>query len=104
MVPSATTVYEWRGTGLGLTAISPSTSSSRTPGGSSPSSRNWRAVILIVLTRDIAAIIPSAGSSPHLMRRLRKVVVNRLLLHLIAGEGEEDHVVIDLRRQVHRAL
>src|SRR5205823_5575423 len=33
-----------------LTAISPLTSSSRTPGGSSPSARNCRAVILIVLT------------------------------------------------------
>jgi hypothetical protein len=31
------------------------------------------------------------------MRRLRQVVVNRLLLGLIAGEGEEDHVIVDLR-------
>src|SRR5947209_8529722 len=42
--------------GLGLTVISPSTSSSRTPGGSWPSIRNWRAVILVVLITDIACL------------------------------------------------
>ena len=30
--------------------------------------------------------------------------MNRLLLRLIAGEAEQDHVVIDLRLQMHRPL
>ena len=38
------------------------------------------------------------------MRRLRQVVVDRLLLGLVAGVGEEDHVVVDPRLQVHRPL
>src|SRR6266850_494852 len=40
----------------------------------------------------------------HLMRRLRQVVVDGLLLGLIAGEGEEDHVVVDLGLEMHGAV
>src|SRR5208283_1400834 len=41
---------------LGLTATSPLTNSSRTPTGSSPNSRNWAAVIFVVLMMDMVRL------------------------------------------------
>lgn len=38
------------------------------------------------------------------MRRLGQIIVNGLLLRLIAGEAEEDHVIVDARLEMDRTL
>ena len=38
------------------------------------------------------------------MRRFGYVIMNRLLLGLIPGEAEQDHVLIDPCLQMHRTL
>ena len=37
------------------------------------------------------------------MRRLRQIIMNRLLLRLVPVVREQDHLVVDLRLQMHGA-
>jgi hypothetical protein len=57
-----------------------------------------------VILRHFGGMNPYHVSSPHLMRRLWEIIVDRLLLGLISRVAEQRHVVVDLGLQVHRAL